>query len=180
MSEPRARDVIAGVLGEHRPFWHSGKRALVCESCPEWSGRNSDDANQHRADALIAAGVTVPEPPAIPDRAFVDDYGRRWEWCGGTEGTWAWRITALPEPNSPRCTGRIAESAARVIAEVIDIALGEAPSPEPEDVADDIMGALDDVGLIVVDRAMLTVALDRNLRTSPAAAGADTIRELIR
>lgn len=29
----------------------------------------------------------------IPDRAFVDDLGRRWEWCGGQPGTWAWRIT---------------------------------------------------------------------------------------
>lgn len=31
--------------------------------------------------------------PAIPDRTFVDDFGRRWEWCGGTPDTWAWRIT---------------------------------------------------------------------------------------
>ena len=29
----------------------------------------------------------------IPDRTFVDDLGRRWEWCGGQPGTWAWRIT---------------------------------------------------------------------------------------
>lgn len=33
---------------------------------------------------------------AKPDRKFVDDLGRRWEWCGGVEGTWAWRITGLP------------------------------------------------------------------------------------
>lgn len=31
--------------------------------------------------------------PQIPDRTFIDDYGRRWEWCGGQPGTWAWRIT---------------------------------------------------------------------------------------
>jgi len=31
----------------------------------------------------------------IPDRTFVDDLGRRWEWCGGEEGTWAWRVTHL-------------------------------------------------------------------------------------
>lgn len=28
-----------------------------------------------------------------PPRKFVDDLGRRWEYCGGVEGTWAWRIT---------------------------------------------------------------------------------------
>jgi hypothetical protein len=33
---------------------------------------------------------------AIPDRDFVDDMGRRWEWCGGIEGTWAWRVTHIP------------------------------------------------------------------------------------
>ena len=33
------------------------------------------------------------DPPA---RTFVDDFGRQWEWCGGTEGTWAWRITRMP------------------------------------------------------------------------------------
>jgi hypothetical protein len=31
----------------------------------------------------------------IPDRMFVDDLGRRWEWCGGESGTWAWRITDI-------------------------------------------------------------------------------------
>ena len=47
----------------------------------------------------ISAAVTVPaavptDPnPQIPDRTFVDDLGRRWEWCGGQPGTWAWRIT---------------------------------------------------------------------------------------
>jgi len=28
-------------------------------------------------------------------RTFVDDLGRRWEWCGGQPGTWAWRVTHL-------------------------------------------------------------------------------------
>lgn len=32
---------------------------------------------------------------SIPDRTFVDDHGRTWEWCGGQDGTWAWRITDL-------------------------------------------------------------------------------------
>lgn len=33
--------------------------------------------------------------PRIPDRTFIDDLGRRWEWCGGEPDTWAWRITDL-------------------------------------------------------------------------------------
>ena len=32
-----------------------------------------------------------------PDRTFVDDLGRQWEWCGGEAGTWAWRITRLSQ-----------------------------------------------------------------------------------
>jgi hypothetical protein len=31
----------------------------------------------------------------IPDRSFMDDQGRTWQWCGGQPGTWAWRITDL-------------------------------------------------------------------------------------
>lgn len=31
--------------------------------------------------------------PEIPDQTFVDDFGRRWEWCGDQPGTWAWRVT---------------------------------------------------------------------------------------
>lgn len=33
----------------------------------------------------------------IPDRTFVDDLKRTWEWCGGVSGTWMWRIVALPQ-----------------------------------------------------------------------------------
>lgn len=29
-----------------------------------------------------------------PDRSFIDDRGHHWEWCGGEEGTWAWRRTS--------------------------------------------------------------------------------------
>jgi hypothetical protein len=36
-------------------------------------------------------GDELPSP--IPDRKFIDDLGRQWEWCGGTEDTWAWRVT---------------------------------------------------------------------------------------
>jgi hypothetical protein len=52
---------------------------------------------------LVAAGICTewdmthnPEPQAVdvPDRAFIDDQGRRWEWCGGQPGTWAWRMTS--------------------------------------------------------------------------------------
>ena len=39
--------------------------------------------------------MTVNNSPEIPDRTFIDDFGRRWEWCGGQPGTWAWRITDL-------------------------------------------------------------------------------------
>lgn len=115
MSEPRpARDVIAGVLGEHYwgNFWTRTRFEYRCR-CGWTPVRPREQSGHfahhfaHLTDALIAAGVTMPAPPAIPDRAFTDDYGRRWEWCGGTDGTWAWRITALPEPVPPRCTGRI-------------------------------------------------------------------------
>ena len=47
-------------------------------------GLRDDDPRQSR--------ITDPNPQ-IPDRTFVDDLGRRWEWCGGQPGTWAWRIT---------------------------------------------------------------------------------------
>ena len=49
-------------------------------SLPKWRGM---------ADAVIA------ELGEIPDRSFVDDHGRTWEWCGGEPETWAWRIANL-------------------------------------------------------------------------------------
>lgn len=39
---------------------------------------------------------------SVPDRVFNDDRGRRWEWCGGETGTWAWRITGYAEDQPPR------------------------------------------------------------------------------
>lgn len=42
-------------------------------------------------DELAAAAVDALRPP---DRVFVDNFGQRWEWRGGEEGTWAWRRTA--------------------------------------------------------------------------------------
>lgn len=42
-------------------------------------------------DELAAAAVAAL---CLPDRVFVDNLGQRWEWCGGEEGTWAWRRTA--------------------------------------------------------------------------------------
>jgi hypothetical protein len=39
-----------------------------------------------------------PSTASPPDRSFTDDLGRTWEWCGGVEGTWAWRITRVPPP----------------------------------------------------------------------------------
>lgn len=44
-----------------------------------------------------ALACEVVASVAIPDRSFRDDRGRRWEWCGGEEGTWEWRITAWPK-----------------------------------------------------------------------------------
>lgn len=46
-------------------------------------------------DLLELADAVIRELGAIPDRVHVDDQGRRWEWCGGVPGTWAWRITRL-------------------------------------------------------------------------------------
>lgn len=60
------------------------------------------------AVGLIAALVGALK--LAPARAFVDDLGRKWEWCGGEPGTWEWRVTSaahaqgavmvlLPEPD---------------------------------------------------------------------------------
>lgn len=45
--------------------------------------------------------------PAIPDRTFIDDLGRRWEWCGGQPETWAWRIT---DPDQQQLIATIQDS----------------------------------------------------------------------
>lgn len=37
-----------------------------------------------------------------PDRVFIDDRGHRWEWCGGEQGTWAWRMTTTSMPGASR------------------------------------------------------------------------------
>jgi hypothetical protein len=49
-------------------------------------------------DHLAAA---VAEALQVPDRQFIDDLGRRWEWCGGVEGTWAWRVTGASDGSDP-------------------------------------------------------------------------------
>ena len=46
---------------------------------------------------LALADAVIAELGPIPDRTYVDDQGRTWEWCGGQPGTWAWRITQLPQ-----------------------------------------------------------------------------------
>lgn len=46
--------------------------------------------------AHVAGRIETELTPAIPDRQFTDDIGRRWEWCGGQPGTWAWRTTGGP------------------------------------------------------------------------------------
>lgn len=57
----------------------------------------------HNDDTTMLSWDDEGEPrvglPAdnIPERTFVDDLGRRWEWCGGQPGTWAWRITWVPD-----------------------------------------------------------------------------------
>lgn len=38
-----------------------------------------------------------------PARTFTDDQGRRWEWCGGQPGTWAWRVTDRPRYHCTSC-----------------------------------------------------------------------------
>ena len=84
--DPRTR--IAKVLNQHK----------TDDQYDEWAdcqcrhvGQRWDD---HVADAVIA------ELGPIPDREFTDQLGQHWEWCGGVEGTWAWRITRLePQPD---------------------------------------------------------------------------------
>lgn len=81
---------ITATLVEHFPSERAGGWGYcVCgfefQTFEEWA--------QH---ALSEVGLNPQhEPSEAPDRKFTDDLGRRWEWCGGIEGTWAWRVTAL-------------------------------------------------------------------------------------
>ena len=80
MSDLRER--IAALLIAH-PDLMSGK------CCGAMEFDHQDQWASHLADVLIHELV------AIPDRVHTDEYGNRWEWCGGQPETWAWRITAL-------------------------------------------------------------------------------------
>lgn len=72
---------IAEVLCEHAPrLLHP--RGYVC-ACERVLANEADWAN-HAAEVLN-----------VPPRSFVDDQGRRWEWCGGVPETWAWRVTGM-------------------------------------------------------------------------------------
>ena len=54
---------------------------------PPWQPDRPESLSYYTVSPLLSGG--------IPDRTFVDDLGRRWEWCGGVPGTWAWRVTHL-------------------------------------------------------------------------------------
>jgi hypothetical protein len=66
--------------------------------CPVHWSDSVEDAYQalleegRKADESVARDIA-----AIPERSFTDDLGRKWEWCGGQPGTWAWRVTAEPK-----------------------------------------------------------------------------------
>ncbi|MEN4419785.1 hypothetical protein VXD82_02045 [Mycobacteroides chelonae] len=74
----------------------------------------------------------------VPARTFVDDLGRRWEWCGGQPETWAWRITG---PTDAALRAALAAIQTAVISSLnaIGAALGVASlqmidsSPIPDD-----------------------------------------------
>ena len=70
-------------------------RALVTA----WADAVKDAVAPIRDIPLRSHPIHPEETPvgcdSTPDRTFVDDLGRRWEWCGGVPGTWAWRVTHL-------------------------------------------------------------------------------------
>ena len=91
-------ELIAEVLAEHRDFSVRMEAVIcVCGEPLTTDGYPDRRLREHVAP-LIAERVEKAAPPAqVVPRTHVDDLGRRWEWCGGVEGTWAWRITALSE-----------------------------------------------------------------------------------
>ena len=87
------------------------KKAPVIRTVDALNGRDTGDtsvfframsdadrlmfAAEERDEALTRVQELQAELDAAPARTFIDDLGRRWEWCGGVEGTWAWRITNI-------------------------------------------------------------------------------------
>lgn len=75
-------------LAEHIPTENGGGWGFcMCD----FEFKTFEEWAQH---ALSEVGFNPQYQP--PDRMFVDDLGRRWEWCGGTPDTWAWRVTDVP------------------------------------------------------------------------------------
>lgn len=66
----------------------------MCDEAAQWK-RLWRDNLQIAQEAIRERDEAVAAAANVPDRTFVDDQGRRWEWCGGQPGTWAWRITSL-------------------------------------------------------------------------------------
>ena len=60
-----------------------------------------DRDDRDLAPRIVSLIRHLDEARGLPDREFTDDLGRHWEWCGGTKGTWAWRVTALPPEQGP-------------------------------------------------------------------------------
>jgi len=75
------RDLALAILQGHR--YSSSPWFCTCGT-----GLDNAELHHHIADVLTEAD----EPANIP-HTHLDDLGRQWEWCGGTPGTWEWRIT---------------------------------------------------------------------------------------
>ena len=73
-------------------------------------------------DPLRSHPIHPEETPmsddSTPDRTFVDDLGRRWEWCGGQPGTWAWRVTHLRPVTDNECRRRELDEMGAEAAEI--------------------------------------------------------------
>ncbi|ODR16599.1 hypothetical protein BHQ23_29300 [Mycobacterium gordonae] len=62
------------------------------------------EAEDELRQMIVISGDMMRGSTNVPDRTFVDDQGRLWEWCGGQPETWAWRITRLAHHQPRRCS----------------------------------------------------------------------------
>jgi len=93
-------DRIAEMLREHHPLATcSPHDPIYCSCSPGYNKgvlyREKFPRSQWWVEWTPAhVAEQIEAALTIPDRQFTDEFGHRWEWCGGEPGTWAWRVTA--------------------------------------------------------------------------------------